>query len=112
MSTTMTRARGEGGRWGLQPEQSPISLIPDSITPGQRVTAFTLSQIADDYGMAAAEALDNALYPCPMCGLAFYAPDGWGLCEVCDGDDTADRRSVTIDEAALEQIGAYSPRCD
>ena len=118
MTTTTTRttdrmaARGEGARWGLQPDQSPATLIPDSIRPGQRVSAFTLSRVAEDYGDAAARALDAALYPCPCCGVAFYSPDGWGLCERCDAEENGEpeRFAVIVNEAALEAAGTYSPR--
>jgi len=115
----MTEARlayggGDGATFGLLEDQSVESLIPDCIEPGQRVNAFTLCRVVDDYSVLAAQALDDALKPCPLCGLAFYPGKGeWGLCDVCDGGGSdATLRTVTIDEVALEQAGAFSPRCD
>ena len=110
----MTEARGEGAAFGLIEELSPMTLIPDCITDGQRVNAFVLMRVARDYGTESAEALDAATYPCPICGMAFYSLDGWGICERCDLSEGEAAGLVTIHdhEMRLELAGAYSPRCD
>ena len=107
-------ASGEGAAFGLDEAQSVETLIPDCIEDGQRVNAFTLSRIAEEYGQAAARALDAALTPCPICGLAFYSHDGWGICERCELVTGEAAGLLTVDDYAvsLERAGAYSPRCD
>jgi ribosomal protein L37AE/L43A len=107
--------KGEGVAFGLSEQVSPQTMIPDEITDGQRVNAFVLAHIADEYGVASVRALDAALYPCPLCGMAFYSREGWGICDRCDSEDGGDDGGlVTIHDQAvrLELAGAYSPRCD
>ena len=107
-------ARGEGVAFGLVEEVSPMSLIPDCITDGQRVNAFVLMRVHEDYGAESAQALDAATYPCPLCGLAFYSEADWGICERCELDSAEAAGLVTIHdhEVRLELSGAYTPRCD
>lgn len=77
---------GEGYEFGLAPSVSPVTLVPDWIHPGDRVTAFELERVRDECGEGAAAALDALTRPCPRCALNFYAPDGEQLCASCERD--------------------------
>lgn len=110
----VAEARGEGVAFGLSEQVDPVTFIPSEITDGRRVNAFVLMRVAENYGIASAQALDAALYPCPICGMAFYSREGWGICERCDLEEGEELGLVTIHDHAvkLELSGAYSPRCD
>ena len=94
MTTTTRTARHEGARWGLQPEQSPMTLIPDWLQPGSPVTAYTLSHIAHNYGDAAAKAVDAASGPCPVCALHTF---GAVVCNGCRREPNDDVLNVADD---------------
>lgn len=97
MMTVTTRRRGEGIRWGLQPEQSPETLIPDTIRPGALILAPVLEQLAEDYGRDVAFVVDQMSGPCEICARNTYNA------EVCD--DCAARM-----DGDLERAGTFSPR--
>ena len=90
-------ARGEGIRWGLMADQSPATLIPDTITPGALILAPVLSQLAEDYGRDVAFVVDQMSEPCLFCARNTYNA------EVCD--DCAARL-----DGDLEQAGTFNPR--
>ena len=79
--------------------------IPDWLQFGQLVDAFTLSEIARDYGDNTAATVNALSTPCTECGLLTY---GGGRCEHCERVEYGFALTAT----ALELAGAFSPRCD
>lgn len=106
--TRLAYGGGEGIAFGLQPDQSPVSLVPDWIIPGTLVLAPVLTRLSADYGRDVALVVDELSAPCLDCARNTYLGD---LCFECE--ERHDALAYNIEPAmALERAGAFNPRED
>ena len=106
MSERLAYGDGDGAAFGLLEDQSPVTLIPDSIEPGALVLADVLMRLTQNYGSEVAFIVDELNGPCESCARNTY---GGGKCVECEARDTI---GPLVDEQTTEQAGAFSPRCD
>lgn len=88
-------------------DHAPLNLagIEAMLHQGKRIDPQLVGDVAEVYGDASAEFVEEFSDVCADCGLHFWNPEDDAICEVCDA-----RHGFALTPQAMEQLGAWSPR--